>query len=265
MKAEKELKKKENVMKILDDIFEAIESVFIYGGPVKEIIFSMGATIVSPKEIYCLKFPTTFHEGSTLSFKQCSSLLFRKLVSSDFLGDCPHMKPGSKMNILIRAPRNCEIASKKLVPRLVYKEPTRCNRFELNFKCRAPVASAELSRIGDFDCDISGIEPLDLSHIRTPGQALHKLPSLQLGQNVVKPSEVISSPQLDLIDKFQGLHSQPGSPIDIERNSVTITVSDPNQDGEDMEDFIWYQIPVTLTGYVDKVSKKASSESMFMI
>ena len=186
----------------------------MFGGPVKEIVLSLGPTIRSPKEVFVLRFPLGFHDSEAkITSKQCSVLLFKQLVTSDFLGgDSPAPKAGSKLHLLVLAPRHCRTSLENLVPQSSYSWQ-RYRSFVIELTCTLPQADAELSRLEGWNGDMSGFEQIAV----TPGRPSTKS------------------------------FTSPVSEFNIDTASPCGQQNDIEQD-----DYVWYKLPEPICGYKHK-------------
>ena len=248
---------KQNVIRLkvknaLKDIFTALEKAFVFGGPIQEVVFSIGSTIRSPKELYLLRFPLGFHDGPSATKSQCISKLFRKIVSSNFLDEKNCAKPGSKLTVLILAPRNCKVCCEQFIPKLSYKLP-HCTRYVIELICRAPVASAELSHVDSWNCDVSGIEPLESS-----------VAAMSINDNSIANAEntaqfACNVEPTTLFSNASGVHY-----VTSDNSSQSEQMTECYNIDVGRDDFVWFQMPVCVDGYVDKITKESNS-SIFMI
>ena len=206
-----EARKRLTTISLLETTFEQLESVFNSAHYIEEVVILLGSTSVTPKETYSIKFPTAMYEGKLLSLQQAKTCLFRQLVTNPCWVDVPEMRP-TKLHVFILAARDDRLASLGLKPRLTFKKPNKGRTFSITFDCKCTVVSAELSRLGDADFEISGVEPLDTSDF------------LENDTSVNVPTGAHNG---DLHNHTQ-IHAQ----------------------GE--EDFIWYQLPIVVQGLKTK-------------
>lgn len=256
--------------------------VFSYG-TVKEIMVILGSTPVTPKEVYRICFPLGFYEGRILTYKESTSMLFRKLVTSEFFTDLSSLRSCSKVFVMFLAPRDqpAVIANDSVVPKLNYKVPVRGSQMVMEFTCTAPVASAELSKIEESDVNLSGVEPLDAfynlsltdtplvnsqgvtNRFRTPYSC-----GIKRNENVVK--NLAETPSFHFLGTTNGMKTPYSSGKKDESiiwrsgakksSSVTrLSTTEMDDEGE----FIWYQVGTTITGYKEKAPSK--TESLFMM
>ena len=243
-----EHRKRKHVVDSLEELFSLIKRVFAEGGPIKQVAVLLGSTIVTPKEVLLLHFPTAFYEGPVLSLKSCISSLFKTLVSGDFQSAAKTMNSSAKLTVLMLAARHCDFAPHRMLYKPHFKVPARGQHLMVNFHCTSGVAPAELSRLDETDVDISGIEPLPMY---TPGVSPGGGSCLNSGHSSVGSCAASNK---------RRPRSHRGSycaPPDRRRSSLVI----PNHDGFSVTDggvddeaepveYVWYQFPVTTKGYV---------------
>ena len=203
--------KKTAMISLLETILQQLESTFNLAHSVQEVVILLGSTIVTPKETYTITFPTAMYEGKLLSLQQAKSCLFRKLVTNPCWTEVPEMK-ATKMYIFVFAARDDGLSRLGLKPQLAFKKPTKGRIFNINLDCKCAEVSPELSRLGDTEFEISGVEPFDTSDI----------------------VENDTTGQLSAANFNGDLHDR------MESNSHYA------------QDFIWYQLPVVVHGLKTK-------------
>ena len=159
-----ETRKKTALISLLETVFQQLESTFNLAHSVQEVVVLLGSTIVTPKETYTIRFPTAMYEGKLLSLQQAKFCLFRKLVTNPCWTEVPEMK-ATKMYIFVFATRDDGLSRLGLKPQLAFKKPTKGRIFNINLHCKCTEVSPELSRLGDAEFEISGVEPFDTSDI----------------------------------------------------------------------------------------------------
>ena len=243
-----EYRKCRSAMTALTEIFETLQDVLKMGGPVKDVVLSLGATIVSPKELYIISFPVGVYDGTVMNIRTCRSFLFKNLFSCDFFHDVDPPSSCLKMTVLVCATKHCHFAAEKLLPKLKYKLPQKGKRLHLNMSCNAHEVSPELSHMDEIDANLSGFEPLEM----TP--ATDKMHSRM---------RKISKSSLPPIDELNTEQHEHGTCVYNYDNAYPSPVNDISVHGEedtcnDM-DFIWFQVPVTMTGFCLKNSSKTNN------
>ena len=268
-------RKRQRAVQALDKMFLMLEEVFHMGGPIKQVLVILGSTVVTPKEVFVLKFPTSFSDSHSVSLRNCMSVLFRNLVIRDWFGDVKPLKSCTKLHVMVQAPRQCNFTSQMLLPKVNYKIPPRGKHFVLNFTCRAHVTNAELSQLGDSEFDISGVEQLNHSasdiDMGPPMRSSSRNGSIsESGFGTFSANHLMLS-RLGLSGSQQNSrhNSLSESGMDVE----SVHLNDSKTAGDQLldvstdcvkavdegVDYIWYQMPVALTGYKDKASRKAPS------
>ena len=264
-------------VKSLEKMFSTLEDIFVNGGPIKQVLLILGATVVSPKEVFVLNFPTSFYDSHSLSFKSCMSTLFRSLVIRDWFGDVKPLKSCTKLHVLVQAPRHSDFGSQILHPKINYKVPPRGKQFALNFHCRAHIVNAELSQLGDAEFNISGIEPLNHSAsdidmgppVRSSSRngsfsesglgtcSANQLLLSKLGFSVCGGKSRPSSRHNSLSESGMDTDSVHLNDTKVQDQSLE-TSSECIKAVDEGVEYIWYHLPDSMMGYKDKSSKKAS-------
>lgn len=252
----------------LGRIYQTLTDVFTHGGPIRQVVVSLGATIMSPKEIYILSFPIGVYEGPVLSYSACRSLLFRKLVTCDFFVDAKPLKSLNKLAVLVSALRSCNPCSQNLHPKTNYKIPVRGQRLSVDLTCRTHESIADLTRLDDAYMDISGIEPLALM---TPA-SLGSSDSLKVRSRISRwnsyPSNTsdcyMSTPMTANKPDFSSVCEQMME-LELGRSGVkrarTHSIGFPEVEDAD---YIWYQVPFTMKGYREKAVKQATTADLWV-
>lgn len=277
-----EVLKRRNAMTALEAMFKKLEDVFSKVDPIPEVLILFGATTISPKEAYRLRFPTKCYEGKVLNWSTCRMALFQKLVSTDVFGTAKLLKPGTKITVLLKASRDSAATTLGLITKPTYKISHRGNHFIFNFVCKGHEINPEISHL-DMSLNISGIEPFDhespvavkrrstssppfqnatpisSSKRRISGQTFpglqRKLSKLDIVEESPdkKAMDVISSCTENGDQEQFGLSSDTDSHLeDIIYRSSTLTLTEANE-----PELIWFQIPESMTGFRDKTSKAA--------
>lgn len=159
MKERKAEKEKIDFVQNMEDLKKVLEDAFALFHPIREILILLGATVVSPKEVYHLRLPTDVIDGRILTQNQCQSVLFRSLVGEDILQGTKDMATLNKWTVLLEAPRLDKVNA-NVMPRLNFKPPVMGQHFMLNFMCHGEVINPDVSRT-ETEFEISGIEPLN--------------------------------------------------------------------------------------------------------
>ena len=242
-------------------------------------------------------------DGKVLNWTTCRMALFQKLVADDVLGEAKPLKTGNKLTVLVLAPRESDLGSFGLISKPMFKISHRGSHYVFNIACQGRVINPDLSYAGDGYFDISGVEPLDLEsptptaesvrivstpdHSKTPLTSLHRtrkgrpskqspgvqprIPRLGCIQElspIVEPktSSVAGAQdtngivgQMDTRDPHLEVETDvPVSAInDIISRSGALTLS--NSEPE----YMWFQLPKTMTGFRERKSNVISTTSHY--
>ena len=156
-----ESRRRKEAVDSLEQIFGHINETFAFIHPVRQVILLFGPTIITPKEFYVLQFPTRCYDGNILHWKSCRTAFFHKLVASDIFSHAKDLNSMVKLTVMVEAPRECDAAAVGLIPKPMFKVPTRGTRFQLNFLCKGKVVNPDFSHVSDTSFDMSGIEPIE--------------------------------------------------------------------------------------------------------
>ena len=240
-------------------LFDALTNIFSTSSHIKEILILLGSTIMSPKEVFVLRFPTSFYDGPILPYKQCLTSVFHKLVSEDLLGDVAELNSIVKMSVMILAPRDQDYSCYNLKPQLNYKIPQRGRKFKLNFECHRNVnkLGAELSIMDETLFDMSGIEPLnktmDPDHDPCPVPYLKTEQCRTSSHSVADDEPVVSAiPMVEILDT-----SDLSEPHEQSFKDMSYTGDQLSFLG-DSHDFVWYLLPQTFKGYKETLPRNQS-------
>ena len=218
--------------------------MFADGGPIKQVAVLLGSTLITPKELLILHFPTAFYEGPMLLLKSCVSSLFKTVVPGDFEGAARTMSSSTKLTVLMEASRHSDFSPHGMLYKPHFAVPARGQCLEVSLHCTSSVAPADLSRLDEADVDISGIEPLPMY---TPVGASSLPHSGQRSSNSRGSSRRGS---YGVGDRRRSSH---GSLIVLSHDGLYDTEHMADGEAEPVE-YVWYQFPVTVKGYVNKMS-----------
>ncbi|XP_046571061.1 MAD2L1-binding protein-like [Haliotis rubra] len=220
-----EEKKRTRLISCVMEVMDQVEAAFITCPEVKQVLITMGGTVISPRESFLINLPPLSPEADLVSLKSSVKSLFRQLITHDLLGGVKPISP-THISVLLYAPRDSGI--QWFVPKPIFKRPVRGRQFEYNMKCRHHnVGSHDLS-CDVSEIEISGIEPLDSS----------VLSDVDMNDCVLKSCLSASYPATAL---YTG-----DSQMDTCRPSETVVSSSLEPD------MIWFQAPVMVKGYKDK-------------
>ncbi|ELU02915.1 hypothetical protein CAPTEDRAFT_220722 [Capitella teleta] len=212
----------------LTEIFSTLNHIFLTAGPVTQVLFILGSTIVSPRDVYLINLPSYSYETRELSSRQCLAALFKRVVGSDWYSSVPELKSLTKLHVLVRTNTSFRCDDLPLIPRPNFRVPQRGHHFTLNLICGPSNFDPNLSQIEAEDdaFDISGIESLNFSDLAEPQGS-------RLG-SAIEPSGDIET-------------SLDDSGMDEEENS---------------SEQMWYQMTIAAKGYRDVSSKTAEPNYM---
>ena len=184
-----------------------------------------------------------------LPLKSCISSLFKTVVTGDFECAAQTMSSSTKLTVLMEASRHCDFSPHRMLYKPHFAVPTRGQCLEVSLHCTSSVAPADLSRLDEADINISGIESLPMYTPRvSPGGAssLHN-GSCQRSTNSHRSSRRGS---YGVGDRRRSSH---GSLI-ISNHDGLYDMEQAAEDEAEPVEYVWYQFPVTVKGYVNKMS-----------
>ncbi|XP_046364215.2 MAD2L1-binding protein-like isoform X2 [Haliotis rufescens] len=218
-------KKKTSLISCVMEMMQRVEAAFVTCPEVKQVLITMGGTVVSPRESFLINLPPLSPEADLVSLRSSVKSLFRQLITHDLLGGVKPISP-TNMAVLLYAPRDSGI--QWFVPKPTFKRPIRGRQFEYNIKCRHHhVGSHDLS-CDVSEVEISGIEPLDSS----------VLSDADMNDCVLNNCLSASNPDYALCSGDGQMETC--------RSSETVVSPTPELDT------IWFQAPVLVKGYKDK-------------
>ena len=284
-------KKIEDAIRNVDELVKQVRHTFEICPEITQVAVVLGATIVSPKEIYLLQFPPLSPEADNLSSNEAVKTLFRQLVSQDPLR---HIKaiPITNMSVLINAPRNSSCSW--FLPKDSYKLPNRGNQFHFNLLSTTDAhGSQDLSR--DFSIiDLSGFEPLESSVMDSPiSEVTFRSSSTNSDCSASLSAEYVcidSENDIEILDDSDCDDVTPknltiaSSTSDITCNTSLPQMSDISQasnlseetrsllapyqrnhtrmDAVTDSDYIWFQSPTSVKGFRQKGMKQLSANDL---
>lgn len=156
-----EYKKISNLVHGLEEMFEKLIETFEICPEVRQVLFLLGGTTVSPKETYLINMPPYHPESNNLSSKFCVRYLIKELISQDLVGKLKDLKT-TNATIMIRAPIDSGISW--FLPKPNFDIPSRGARFHLNLisNPNSDCFNHDLTH-EEHEMDISGIEPFEMS------------------------------------------------------------------------------------------------------
>lgn len=154
------IKKSVEVVKKLEETFMNVLKAFEICPEIKQAAVILGATPLTPTEVYVIQLPPLNPDADNLSGNSCVKSLFRQLFMQDPLRDVKEINP-TKMSLHLLAPRDSQLTW--FYPKPLYRIPLRGAHFEFNLHSKCGAGSHNLSK----DCsatDLSGFELLDSSN-----------------------------------------------------------------------------------------------------
>ena len=275
----------------MDELVKQVKHAFEICPEITQVAVLLGATTVSPKEIYLLQFPPLSPEADNLLSKEAVKYLFRQLVTSDPLGQIKAI-PITNMTVLINAPRNSSCSW--FLPKDSYRLPNRGNQFHFNLLSTTDVhGSQDLSR--DFSViDLSGFEPFESSVMDSPmSEVTCRSSSSNSDCSASLSAEYVcidSEHDIEIVDdsdcddvtpkNLTVISMTSGSTCDISlpENSNISRLSDLSEETKSLiapyqvnhtrmspvtdNDYIWFQSPVVVKGFRQKGVKQLSSNDL---
>ncbi|XP_064603653.1 MAD2L1-binding protein-like [Liolophura sinensis] len=241
-----EHRKSKEFVTVLDKIMENLHTAFDHCPDIRQVLIIIGGTSVSPKEMYRVTIPPYYPDATPVSEKSSIKILFRQLITDDFLGSVNPLSATSTM-LLLNAPRNCGLEWFLAKPH--YKPPNRGRVYELNLHCAQPPDSGTDLSLMDHHFEISGIQPLDSSNN-----------DISMSESDLICQETSSDSDSVITDMTSDSFS-----LAMETNALGANIVKQCAMTEDEgvhslsdEDYIWFQAPLSIKGYKDRTSKVRS-------
>jgi len=219
------------ITKTFGELFERLEAIFVSVEKIKikRIAVILGATLFTPKEIHCIEFPVLFEPSVRFPLtdqpppRRCITQMFRALFIASNNVTWPKIYP-TNIIILVEMKRDCKVDW--FLPKMSYTLPNQ--GYTITYKIMTPTGTPNVSAPNyrsTTDCGISSIRP---------------------------EFEIYESPQI-------GPRSQP----DITTNAVdahlingigdlNISASRSPSVCTEVDDYIWFQMPNNVKGFVSK-------------
>ncbi|XP_054759620.2 MAD2L1-binding protein-like [Lytechinus pictus] len=124
-------KRMTQLLKESQELFVNIDSLF-QETDISHIIVLFGSTVISPKEVYHIRFLNNEQTSQTLSVKHCVRSVARSLITSSPLGDSP-LPPVTNMVLTAHAPRSCNPTWFK--PKANFKVPKMGRHCNIDISC----------------------------------------------------------------------------------------------------------------------------------
>ncbi|XP_052104305.1 MAD2L1-binding protein-like [Mytilus californianus] len=287
-----ELRKITKLVKGLDELFEKLVENFEICPEVRQVLFLLGGTTVSPKECYLITLPPYHPESNNLSSKFCIRYLMKELIMQDFVGKLKDVRTTNAI-VMLNAPADSGI--KWFLPKPNFTLPSRGTKFSLNLisNPNSDVFNHDLTH-EENEIEISGIEPFDVSgldasleeemmklfissdhtekhghiHIEKHG---HVLASVDKAKRLSRKSfclnndddtiEEKNKSSANLEDKLRNLSSENNNDISLYSQEDTIlqkTIDDSKILTDPGAPCIWFQAPCMFKGYKDKTSRQSN-------
>ncbi|XP_053385550.1 uncharacterized protein LOC123526237 [Mercenaria mercenaria] len=152
-----EMKKAVDLVNKLEETKQKVCQAFDICPEIHKVAVAIGATAVSPKEIFVIQLPPLNPDADNLSGKACVKSLFRQLIMQDPLADVKQISP-TNISLLLYAPRKSKLPW--FYPKPTYKLPVRGKQFEFCLQSKCGQGSHDLST--NFSIvELSGFEPFD--------------------------------------------------------------------------------------------------------
>jgi hypothetical protein len=152
-----EMKKAVDLVSKLEETKQNVGQAFDICPEIDKVAIAIGATAVSPKEIFVIQLPPLNPDADNLSSKACVKSMFRQLIMQDPLGDVKQISP-TNISLLLFAPRKSHLSW--FYPKPTYKLPVRGRQFEFSLQSKYGRGSHDLST--NFSIvELSGFEPFD--------------------------------------------------------------------------------------------------------
>lgn len=151
------MKKAVDLVSKLEETKRYVCQAFDVCPEIQKVAVAVGATAVSPKEVFVIQLPPLNPDADNLSGKACVKTLFRQLIMQDPLGNVKQISP-TNISLLLYAPRKSELSW--FFPKPTYKLPVRGRQFEFNLQSKCGQGTHDLS-INFSIVELSGFEPFD--------------------------------------------------------------------------------------------------------
>ncbi|KAH3859422.1 hypothetical protein DPMN_102236 [Dreissena polymorpha] len=143
----------------LEEAMTNIQRAFEHCPEILQVMFTIGATTVTPKEVYLINMPPLNPDAENLSGKDSVKTLFRQLIMQDPLCNLKKISTSSTA-VLLYGPRKSCI--NWFLPRPMFKTPVRGSKVEFQLCNTVGQGNHDLSK--DFTvAELSGFEPFDIS------------------------------------------------------------------------------------------------------
>ena len=219
--------------------------------------------MISPKETYLVNLPPNCPDAEPPADRSYVKHLYRQLITQDMLGHVKSIAPTS-MTVLVLAPRDCGI--EWFLPKPAFKVPQKSKQFEFNISCKQSSSSSHNLTQADEEFNISGIEPLsvvDISASELSGSSVLHIDEGEEEEVVEHAStDSVSTSSCSYFSRhLAGSERHPStecpqqdrSASNMSNRSAVLLSTDSGFDSVDL-DMIWFQSPVVVKGYRNKVN-----------
>ncbi|KAK3588753.1 hypothetical protein CHS0354_024232 [Potamilus streckersoni] len=252
-----EMKKAKEVINNIDEICIQLGNAFDICPDIKSVLILIGATTVSPKEIYMISLPPLNPEANNVPYQSCVKTLFRQLIADDVFACSKEISP-TNVTVLLHASRNSGI--RWFLPKSTFKVPQRGMQYHLNLTSLndEPVNNNHNLSIDLEEVEISGIEPLEKAYMATSTEELYESFHLVIQKPSSESSTFSHSSFAQMMYASRSLSNH------CQDVSTDIRLSDMVRDEDipmaSIEDFIWFQSPLVIKGYKDKSSRQLADD-----
>lgn len=155
-----EIKKALDLVNKLEETKTRLNQAFDVCPQIHEVAIALGATAVTPREIFVIQLPPLNPDADNLSTKACVKSLYRQLIVQDPLHALRDIKQISPTNIslLLYAPRQSDLHW--FYPKPAYKLSVRSKQFKFCLRSKCGEGNHDLSTNLSI-VDLSGFEPFD--------------------------------------------------------------------------------------------------------
>ena len=266
----------EDALAKVEETVRQVKLAFECCPEIRQVVVILGATPVSPKEIYLIQFPPLSPEADNLPSKECIKSLFRQLMMHDPLGQIKAV-PLTNTTVLLNAPRHSSFTW--FLPKALYKIPDRGYQFHFNLCSYVDViGSQDLSK--DFSViDLSGFEPLGSSVMDSPMSEERSVSSSECSASLSAEYVCIDSDHdIEIVGDNESLDITPKNlTVDSLTSDNTCDMSQEQKDLRSVDevtdtdegiysltesDYIWFQSPVAVKGFKQKLSKHLNSNDL---
>lgn len=152
-----EIKKALGLVNKLEETKTKLSQAFDVCPQVHEVAIALGATAVTPRELFVVQLPPLNPDADNLSTKACVKSLYRQLIVQNPLRDLKEISP-TNISLLLYAPRKSDLDW--FYPKPAYKLSVRSKQFTFCLQSKCGEGNHDLST--NFSIvELSGFEPFD--------------------------------------------------------------------------------------------------------